>query len=222
MLLELGEDLGYPSVTLGTLTLTGEVAWRAAAARAAPIERRTWLRGLSDALLVATPQSRARMDAWLRSPVRLPATPEWIREHLLFYGDDSMFGPVCEAFQFMPEAVRDFVLREAAILAVGASSYGWTGSSNFVDRDGIGRPRVIVLSGAAPHAASLIHATLHESAHAWSCPTPYALVSVQGEAGFRAYVAKEGLTERVDKKVAFDERVACALAAVWVDSVVET
>ena len=76
---------------------------------------------------------------------------------------------------------------------------------------------MIVLSGAAPHAAGLVHAMLHEAAHCWSCASPTAAITAQGEAGLRDYVAKEGLTAFLDSKVAFDECLAHALAAVWAD-----
>jgi len=217
LLLELGADLDWPPVTLGTLTLRGADAWRDAMPRTAPIERRRWLQALGAPLLVATPPSRARLDAWRRSPVRLPATPEWLRENTLFYGDVTVLDHVVAALLLLPPAVREFVLGECCFQAVGADSPGWTGSSVFVDRDGRGRPRQIMLSGAAPHVAGLVGVTLHECAHAWSCPTPLALVSVQGEQGFRAYLADEGRVALADKKRAFDERIACALARVWGD-----
>src|SRR5438445_11563889 len=102
MLLELGHDLGWPTVTIGRLTFLGIDDWRTAVARMTPIERGAWLQGLAGPLLNATPHSRARMEAWLRSPVRLPATPEWIRENIVFYGDASMPGPVVAAVGYLP------------------------------------------------------------------------------------------------------------------------
>ena len=217
MLGELGEDLGWPSVTIGRLTILGVAAWGAALAVATPSERRAWLQALAEPLLVATPSSRARMQAWrMRSSWIAPSTPAWIHEHLIFYGDAAMLDPVVAAFAYMPEPVRDYVLREVAFRAVGADTYAWIGATSIVDRDGIGRPWTIMLSGADRHRADLVHAVLHEAAHAWTMPTPSALITVQGEHGLRAYLAEEGLTEQVDKRVAFEERLARALATVWV------
>ena len=215
-LLDLGADLSFPPVTLGTLTLRGAAAWRDAMPRTAPIERRRWLRALGEPLLVATPSSRERLDAWRRSPApRLPAAPEWLREHVLFYGDISVLGPVVAALRRLPPAVRDHTLTECCFQAVGAESRAWTGASTFVDRDGKGRPRVIQLSGAAPHAPFLVGTILHEVAHSWTCATPSALVSALGEEAFCAYLAAEGRGDLADTKRAFDERLAHALAWVW-------
>jgi hypothetical protein len=41
------------------------------------------------------------------------------------------------------------------------------------------------------------------------------LVTAQGEEGFRTYMKQQELAERLDASIAFDERIACALAAVW-------
>jgi hypothetical protein len=216
MLLELGEDLGWPPVTLGTLTITGEDLWRWAAAAAAPIERRAWLGQLADPLLVATPASRERMARWhARGAWSVPTTPARIHEDLLFGGDPSMLGPTVAAFDFMPEPVRDYVLREVAFEAVGASSRAWIGASTMLDRDGVGRPWTVRLSGADRHAADLIDTVLHECAHAWTLPTPIVCITAQGEVGLRAFLAAEGLAEQADKKVAFGERIAEALALIW-------
>lgn len=217
MLLELGEDLGYPSVTIGgAFTFLGADAWRATAAVATPIERRAWLQALGELLLVSTPSSRERMAAWrARASWSAPTTPVLIRENLLFFGDASVFAHVLAAFQYLPECVRDHTLREVAFEAVGADTCAWIGSSTMVDRDGTGRPWTVRLSGADRHLDGLVHTVLHEVAHSWTLPTPHALVSVQGEQGLRAFLAEECLTESADKKVAFGERVAEALALVW-------
>ena len=215
MLLALGEDLAWPSVKVGSLTIVGLEDWRAAAAAATPPERQLCLEGLAEPLLTCTPHARARLEAWRLSPIRLPATEEWIRENILFYGDATMLDPVLTAFLCMPEPVREYVLGECAFLGVGRDTYAWTGSSNFVDQNGNHRPRIIVLSGADRHAAGLVRAALHEASHVWTTPTPSALVTCKGEEGFRTYMDQEGLTKRLDSSIAFDERIACALAALW-------
>ncbi len=216
MLLELGEDLGHPGVQLGSRTIAGVEAWRAAAAVATPPERAAWLLRLSEHLLVATPHARARLDAWTRSPIRTPGTAAWIRDSVLFFGDRAVLDYVVAALLFVPPPVRDFVVvQECCFEAVGADSYAWIGSSRKVDRDGRDRPRTIVLSGAAPHLPRLIGAVLHEISHAWTTPTPSVLVTVQGEEGLRNYLTQQGLTERFDKQVGLDERLARALASVW-------
>jgi hypothetical protein len=217
LLLELGGDLDYPSVSIGPTTVAGEEAWRATLPRATPAERREWFQALAPALLVCTPVAAERMAAWRARTWSPPPTPWRVADEILFFGDASMLAPVVAAFAFMPEGVQDFILRECAFLAVGADTYGWTGSSRFVDRDGISRPRVVLLSGSDRHAPGLIHATLHECAHAWTMATPSGLLSVQGSAGLRAHLAaaRSPALERADAAVARDERLADALAQLW-------
>jgi hypothetical protein len=117
--------------------------------------------------VAATPHSRARLEAWRRSPVRNPGTAEWIHANILFFGDQLVLDYAIAALLRRPAPVRDFVvIQECCFQAVGADSYAWIGSTQFVDQDGRGRPRTIVLSGAAPHLPGLMLAILHEVGHA--------------------------------------------------------
>jgi len=212
LLLKLGEDLAWPTVEIEGRTIAGADEWRWAAAMTTPPERLLWLEALSEPLLNATPPSHARLEAWRRSPVRTPGTAEWIRENVLCFGDASARDHVVAALLIVPQCVREHVMGEAAFLSVGGDSDAWTGSSRFVDRDGKGRPRIIVLSS---RASGLVRLVLHEIAHSWSLPTPTMLISVKGEEGLRTYAKQEGLTEQVNEKVARDERLAHALALLW-------
>jgi len=146
---------------------------------------------------------------------RLPATPAWLRDNVLFFGDITVLDAVVAALLRVPAPVLEHTLSESCFQSVGAETRAWTASSVFVDRDGRGRPRTIMLSGAAPHRPYLLNTALHEIAHSWSCPTPSVSLTAVGEENFVAYLAAEGRAELGDTKQALDERVAHALAQVW-------
>ena len=213
LLCSLGEDLGLSPT------------WRAQAVRAtAEVERRFLLVQVARRLLVATPAARARLRAWLDRQRAAPAAPmspqclaRWIRDEVLFFGDLSMLTPVVEALVHVPPPVRAAALAECLFLAVGAETRAWTGASRLVDRDDETRPRMILLSGADRHVADLTRTAVHEIAHAWLLPRPFALATAWGELNLRAVVAESGglaLTQS-DANYARDERLADACSYAW-------
>jgi hypothetical protein len=217
LLLELGEDLHYPGVTVSGLTLRGADAWRTALPRATAAERRAWFQQLAEPLLVATHVAAERLAAWCaRASWSPPITPEWIADHVLLLGDEAMEAEIVAALGLVPPAVADYTAHQVAFRAVGRTSAGWVGPTVVVDRDGRSRPWTCTLSGAGREGAGLVRLVCHEVAHAWLLEVPSAGIGAQGERGLRRYLAStEGSTARLDQHVARDERLADALAQTW-------
>jgi hypothetical protein len=100
---------------------------------------------------------------------------------------------------------------------VGAQTRAWTGASRLVDRHDETCPRMILLSGADRHMADLTRSVMHEVAHAWLLPPPFALATAWGELNLRAVVAESGgsVVAEADAKYARDERLADACSYAW-------
>jgi hypothetical protein len=106
--------------------------------------------------------------------------------------------------------------RRLAPVGVGINSTAWTASSQFQDKEGRGRNRVVVLG---PNCDARV--IRHEAAHVWhstvtlESETPPIAVTGQGEVGLRALAARDGWLEAADAGYQRGERIADALALLW-------
>lgn len=218
------EDLEYPAATIGRLKLEGRASWSYAldspARPLTPSELQHLLCELEPHLLTSTEGGRRRLARW-RADERLPPMPrdalaEYIQEYLLYFGDPSLQAVMVRALTRAPLYVIDAILRDAVIIGVGLDSNAWTSGSRLVDREGRGRARLVVLG-----PASTERTCLHEVGHVWTAPfteegaQPNEAMTATGEHGLRAFAASEGWVDRIDAHVGREERLADALAFVW-------
>jgi hypothetical protein len=209
----LAPDLGWPA------------GWRAVLDAFPPATSRELLALLvrfRRQLLVCSEGGRARLRAWLDSP-RHPTEPlkelrERIRDELLFYGDKELLPVAVEAFAHAPAPVRDVLLGEVAVLAVGASTNAWTASSRMVDREGRSPSRIIVICGRNRTGDELLRTFRHEVGHCWHAGLPHEhtiCLTALGEAGLEDFAAEHGLSDQWVALRSRDERLADACAFVW-------
>lgn len=223
------EGCGWPRVELGTLVVAGESAWRSIIQRAhAAGDRRILLAalvGVSRRLLVASEGGRARLRAWLDGARRATESPaalrERIRDELLFYGDKELLPVAVEGFARAPAPVRDVLLGQVAVLAVGATTNAWTAPSRMVDRDDRPRARIIVIHGHERTFPELLQTFEHELGHNWhvALPADHDMnITALGLVGLADYAAENGLSDHMEAQKALSERLADACAIVWLSA----
>lgn len=209
------EVCGWPRVELGSFAV-GAGGWRDAVTRATPGERLGLLQALGPFLLCSTEGGAARLEAWHRR-LDMPVEARQGREdEPLLFGDIEALPAIRAALALMPDAVRHSVLMEVAFLAVGRSSKAWTGSASLADRDGVARPRLVVVGPKADMGT-----LLHESAHVFlsAPPGPETFhITAQGEASLFALATAQGWRVRASGYVDRGEILADALAVLWLFS----
>lgn len=196
-LLALAGDCGCPAVRVGRTWVRGERGWQRALFGDRPAvhrERAAMFRQLERPLLACTDGGRQRLRRWLDRERTAPTTDapawllaQWCCERVSYYGDPSLLPVIGRALAKLPRPVRAAAVEEITFLGVGCETRGWTGSSHLLDRDGVQRPRLVVLSGAPPHVADLERIVLHEIGHVWlSAPShePSQLISAAARRGF--------------------------------------
>jgi hypothetical protein len=174
-------------------------------------------------VLVASNGGRARLRAWLDSARRPTETPAALRariaDEMLLFGDKELLPVAVEAFARAPAPVRDMLLGQVAVLAVGVSTNAWTAPSRMVDRDGRPRDRMIVIHGRDRSFPELLRTFLHELGHCWHAPIPHedlaVCITAQGLVGLKTWAADSGLSDQVAAIEAQSERLADACAFVW-------
>lgn len=214
-------DLEYPAARCGTIAIAaGEESWRELLPGMGRPERRAALASLHDALLCATPGSRARWEASRRQAGMVPLMTRaeheaFISDRLVCLGDRSLVPIIIEGLRTCPEPVQDAALREAAWLAVGLDSVAWTVSSAFVDKEGRPRLRVVNLGPAAD-----VRVVRHEAAHVWLHDVGAAMearpaVTAQGEIALLALAERDGWLAPLEAAYWCEERRCDALAQLW-------
>lgn len=209
----LAPDLGWPA------------GWRHALDACPPLtppERLALLVRAWRQVLVASEGGRARLRAWLDGTRRRTETPEAlrarIRDELLLCGDKELVPVAVEAFARAPAPVREVLLRQVAVLAVGASTNGWTAPSRMVDRDDRPRERIIVIHGVDRTFPELLKTFLHELGHCWHAPLTAeydACITALGMVGLQSWAADSGLSDQYAAQEARGERLADACAFAW-------
>lgn len=212
----LGRDLGWLpgrwNVLDGPLPLT-------------PHEGRELLLRERRRLLVASEGGRAHLRVWLDSPrTPSPTSVQELRaaidDRLLFYGDEDVLPVAVEGFARLPAPVRDVLLGEVAVFAVGSRTNAWTAPSRIEDHEGKSRSRVIVISGRDRTFDELLLTFLHECGHCWHValagPTDVN-ITTQGRAGLAKYIAVEApaVAAAWVLREGRDERLADAMAHCW-------
>jgi hypothetical protein len=218
VLLAAAADVGWPLVDVDHAAIQGESTWRAAPFT--PRQRVTALARLAPALLKLG-EGQERLAEWqvLNGERQAPETRTVIRrtlrDRLAFFGDSSVLDVVSEALAIAPAPVRDFVRTEVAFVAVGWDTRAWTSGAVLRGPDGRRRARMVVLSGADRHPASLTHVTLHEVAHQWSDPVAHWTKLTTGLENVSALAREEGWYEHARERNADVERQADTLALAW-------
>lgn len=197
----------YPPVSFRGDVLADEGAWHYAVARASASELVELLVALAPQLLLITQGAEQRMQFYKRfRPTEVDPEP-------LLIGDVSFEPMVKAALALVPPIVRYAVLREAAFVAVGRSSFAWTSSARFVDITGRERLQVIAMG---PECDELI--LLHEIAHVFTSRIPHEhsqAVSAIGERDLAAAARAEGWAGRRYRHDYYGELQADALALAW-------
>lgn len=212
-------DLDWPATTVAGRPRVARAGWQHFVDGSTPTDRHAAIVALHPALLRSTEHARTKLDAWQRdftplpTDVTEPEIREWVRDSVVHVGDEAFDHDIADALARTPEPVRAWTLRHCAFVTVGRGSIAWTARSRVVDRDGRPRERFIVLGPGA--AANVI---LHEIGHAWCDAPPQsssgsAALTTRAEAGAVSYFREVGVP--VDDLVARSERIAWALALVW-------
>jgi hypothetical protein len=217
---DVADALAWPAVEWCGRAIADEAAWRAAVDGASAEERHALLHQLGPALLAATPAARERLAAWWHDPDE-PDDPVLAeaeaRSGLLVYGDMAMLDVIVGAVARLPRAVRNAIITEAAVLAVGRSCAGFACDARLRDRHSEG-PAVLVVLSACGSDDEVRRLVLHECAHVWlrALPPPSgAALTVQGEQALYRMASAEGWAQRVHATLDRDELLAQALETLW-------
>lgn len=212
------EQLRYPTITYGRLTIGGRDMWEDVARRAIRLERAQLLRRLRRHLLTLTRPGRRRLREYLTvrrgHAIEVEtsiARRRRVATELKFYGDASVMPSVVIAIAELPRPVERFVLDAVMVIVVGRETNAWTA--------GRFPPRLPIVVAGHRTDAEIAATVRHEVAHRWleedqqAVPTAAEHVAIHER--YRRQIGSKDADLLLSGLTAWSELGARACAIAW-------